>query len=133
MKKFRVISLFLALIVLCSCGGEMQTAVYNEDTTLGDGNKTLTVLVTDAEKTITFTIKSDAKTVGEALSEHNLIAGENGQFGLYIKMVNGVRADFEKDGAYWGFYGKNGEYLNSGVDTTELNDGDTYELKYTKG
>ncbi|MBR5479349.1 MAG: DUF4430 domain-containing protein [Clostridia bacterium] len=133
MKRTGVLSLFLALLLLCSCSGTFETAVYNEDATLGTGLKTLTVLITDAEKTITFTIKTDAETVGEALTEHNLIAGEKGQFGLYIKMANGVRADFEKDGAYWGFYGKNGEYMNSGADTTEFADGDTYELKYTKG
>lgn len=132
MKKLRILPLMLALVFLFSCG-DMETAVYDEDTTLGDGAKTLTLLVTDAEKTLTFTIKSDAKTVGDALSEHNLIAGEAGQFGLYIKMVNGVRADYDKDGAYWGFYDKNGEYMMSGVDTTALNDGDTYELRYTKG
>ena len=132
MKKLRILPLLMALLFICSCGA-METAVYDTDTTLGDGTKTLTLLVTDAEKTLTFTIKSDAETVGDALSEHNLIAGEAGQFGLYIKMVNGVRADYDKDGAYWGFYDKNGEYMMSGVDTTELNDGDIYELKYTKG
>ena len=132
MKNLRMLSLLMALVFICSCGN-METAVYNEDTVLGEGAKTLTLKVTDTEKTITFTIKSDAKTVGDALSEHKLIAGEAGQFGLYIKMVNGVRADYDKDGAYWGFYDKNSEYMMSGVDTTELNDGDTYELKYTKG
>ncbi len=133
MRKIRLLPLLLAFLLLVSCGGELKTAVYNEDTTLGNGAKCLTVKVVDAEeKTITFTINTDAETIGDALFEHKLIAGENAQYGLYIKMVNGVRADFEDDGAYWGFY-KNGEYMNSGVDTTEFADGDTYELKYTKG
>lgn len=133
MKKLKLLPLLLALLFIVSCGGELETAVYDEDTTLGDGSKVLTVkVVDDAEKAITFTIKTDAETVGEALMEHSLIAGENAQYGLYIKIVNGVRADFEDDGAYWGFY-KDGEYMMSGVDTTEFADGDTYELKYTKG
>jgi len=132
-KKLRLLPLLLALLFIVSCGGELETAIYKADTTLGSGAKTLTVkVVDDAEKVVTFTIKTDAETVGEALMEHSLIAGENAQYGLYIKIVNGVRADFEDDGAYWGFY-KDGEYMNSGVDTTEFADGDTYELKYTKG
>ena len=133
MQKLSIVSLLLALFMLCSCTSAGETAVYKEDTTLGNGSKVLTVKVTDTEKTITFTINTDAKTVGDALSEHNLISGEQGQFGLYIKVVNGTRADFDKDGAYWGFYDKNGGYMNSGVDTTAIKDGDVYELKYTKG
>ena len=60
-----------------------------------------------------------------------LIEGEEGPFGLYVKKVNGVEADFDKDGTYWAFY-INGEYAMSGVDTTKITEGEQYKLEYTK-
>lgn len=109
------------------------TAKYTEDVTLGEGSKTITVTVKDHEgKAVVFTIKTDAKTVGDALLENELIAGDEGQFGLYVKVVNGLRADYDKDHAYWGF-NVNGETSLTGVDMTDITDGGVYELVYTVG
>lgn len=107
------------------------TARYTEDTTLGEGSKTITVTVKDNEgKAVVFTIKTDARTVGAALMENELIAGDEGQYGLYIKVVNGLRADFDKDKAYWGF-NIDGQMAMTGVDMTDITDGGNYELVYT--
>ena len=111
--------------------GLWADADYVEDTTFGNGAKTVQVEVKVGEESITFTIKTDKATLGEALFEHNLIAGEQGAYGLYIKKVNGITADYDIDQSYWGLY-KNGEYMMSGVDTTEISDGEHYELVYTK-
>ena len=111
--------------------GLWADADYVEDTTFGSGAKTVLVEVKVGEESVTFTIKTDKTMLGEALIEHNLIAGEEGPYGLYIKKVNGITADFDIDQSYWGFY-KNGEYMMSGVDTTEIADGEHYELVYTK-
>lgn len=112
--------------------GAWQTASYTSDTTLGEGSKTLIVKVEAEEQSITFTIKSDAETVGEALLECELIDGEEGPYGMYIKAVNGIVADYDIDQTYWSF-NKGGEYMTTGVDQTELVDGDSYELVKTKG
>ena len=37
---------------------------------------------------------------------------------------------YDADGLYWAFY-KSGEYLMTGVDTTEIADGEQYELVCT--
>lgn len=143
MTKKRVLTGLVVVLCLCSiltacakqpaAGENNGTATYSEDVALGEGAKTLTVKVVDnEEKEITFTIHTDAQTVGEAMMEHNLLAGDMGEYGLYIKVVNGVRADYDADGAYWGFF-RGGEYMMSGVDTTTFADGDAYELVYTKG
>ena len=58
----------------------------------------------------------------------NLIAGEQGDYGLYVKTVNGITVDFDKDGKYWAFY-VGGEYAMSGVDSTEITAGSTYAFK----
>ena len=102
------------------------TAVYTEDTELGEGSKTFTFIATAAEDNkVTFTVHSDAATVGEALLALNLIAGEESSYGLYVKTVNGVTADYDTDGHYWAFY-IDGEYASTGVDATELTDGAVY-------
>ena len=138
MKK--VISIALVIICLFSlaaCGSKADTpdlwkdALYQEDTTLGEGAKTLVVEVTAAEKTVTFTVKTDKDTVGAALLEQNLIAGDQGEFGLYIKKVNGITADYDIDQTYWAF-SINGEYAMAGVDTTTITEGVTYQLARTK-
>ena len=111
--------------------GIWADAKYTEDTELGKGSKTVKVVVEAEEKKITFTIHTDETILGDALMAHELVEGENGDFGLYIKKVNGMLADYDVDQTYWGFY-QNGEYMMTGVDTTEFADGDQYELVRTK-
>ena len=111
--------------------GLWASATYLKDTTFGEGAKTVTVKVIVEDKSVTFTIKTDAETLGEALLAHNLIAGDQGDFGLYVKVVNGITADYDVDQSYWGF-SKNGEYMMTGVDGTAIADGEVYELTYTK-
>ena len=108
-----------------------QDALYTEDTELGDGEKTLLIDVVAEDKAVTFTIHTDEKTVGAALQHHNLIEGENSAYGMYVKVVNGITADYDVNKAYWSF-NKDGEYMQTGVDVTEFADGDSYELVYTK-
>lgn len=111
--------------------GLWASATYLKDTTFGEGAKTVTVKVIADGKSVTFTVKTDAETLGDALLSHNLIAGDEGQYGLYVKVVNGITADYDVDQSYWGF-SKNGEYMMTGVDGTAIADGETYELTYTK-
>ena len=111
--------------------GLWANATYLEDTAFGEGAKTVTVKVIAEDKSVTFTVKTDAKTLGEALIEHGLIAGDMGDYGLYIKYVNGIRADYDLDKRYWNFT-KNGEYMMTGADMTEISDGEAYEFTYAK-
>ena len=78
-----------------------------------------------------FDIESDKETVGEALKEHELISGEEGAYGIYIKSVNGITADYNVDKSYWAFE-KGGEQMMTGVDDAKISDGDRYALVYTK-
>ena len=110
---------------------ENDTGVYETDTTLGSGSKTLTVVIEDTQKSVTFTILTDKATVGEALVEHKLIDGENSEFGLYIKVANGTVADYDVDQSYWAFY-IGDDYAMTGVDSTAIEEGVTYRLVYTK-
>lgn len=111
--------------------GLWKDAAYISDTELGEGATTVTVLVKADERQVTFTIHTDKTTVGEALQEHNLLEGEESEYGLYAKEVNGIVADYDVDQYYWAFY-INGEYAMSGVDTTNIEEGVTYCLERTK-
>ena len=89
-------------------------------TGIGEGEKSFLFTVVDLEgKTQIFLVSTNAETVGEALTENGIIEGEDGPYGLYVKKVCGIEADYEKHGKYWAFY-VNGEYAMSGVDTTKI-------------
>ena len=112
---------------------EAQTVADSKQTVLGEGETVFAFIVVDKDGNETaFEIHTDKTTVGEALLELELIAGEFGDYGLYVKTVNGITADWDVDGTYWGFY-IDGEYAMSGVDTTDIVAGSTYTFKVEKG
>ena len=108
---------------------QVTTSSQAEKTVMGEGEKSFDFSVTDADGNETsFEIHTNKATVGDALLELELIDGEDSEYGLYVKTVNGITVDYDKDGKYWAFY-VNGEYANSGVDTTEISEGSTYSFK----
>lgn len=103
--------------------GDIQT------TQLGEGSTKFTFSVVDKEGNETlFEIHTDQETVGKALLELDLIAGEESAYGLFVKTVNGITADYDKDGVYWAFY-INDEYAQTGVDSTTITEGDSYSFR----
>ena len=107
---------------------ETETAV----TVLGEGETKFLFTVVDKDGVENaFEIHTDKEIVGEALLELGLIEGEEGEFGLFVKAVNGIVADYEVDKTYWAFY-VNGEYAMSGVDTTIIEEGTSYMFKVEK-
>ena len=135
--KLLIYTVILVLICVCfaGCAGKAtnngSTAVYSEDTELGTGSKTINVDVIADGKTVTFTINTDKETLGEALTEHNLISGEQGSYGMYVKVVNGITADYVVNQTYWSL-SEDGEPLQTGVDSTKISDGKHYEITLTK-
>ena len=89
-------------------------------TVVGEGATVFDFTVTDKDGNVTaFEIHTDKTIVGEALQELGLLEGEESQYGLFVKKVNGITADYDVDKTYWAFY-INGEYAMSGVDTTTI-------------
>ena len=125
--------LIAALAVsITGCGEDPQTpAVTNTAPaqTVGTGKTAFTFTVTDPDgKTTAFTVNTDAETVGQALLDVGLIAGEDGAYGLYVKTVNGLTLDYDKDGKYWAFY-ENDVYAAASVEKTAVTPGATYGFK----
>lgn len=137
MKRTLTLALTLLLtlsLLSCSLFGNKdvwQDAVYTEDTTLGEGAKTVTVELEVEDHLITFTVLTDETVLGDALLAVDLIAGEESQYGLYVKVVNGMTADYDKDGHYWSLL-IDGDYAMTGVDSTEITEGTVYRLVYAK-
>ena len=101
-------------------------------TVKGEGKTKFSFSVTDKDgNTADFEIRTDKTIVGEALQELGLIEGDESEFGLFVKKVNGITADYDIDKTYWAFY-INGAYANSGVDTTEIKEGESYAFKVEK-
>ena len=100
-----------------------------EGSILGEVSTKFDFTVVDKEGGVTaFEIHTNKETVGEALLELKLIAGEEGQYGLYVKTVNGITADYDKDGVYWAFY-INDEYALTGVASTKIDESAHYSFK----
>ncbi len=115
-------------------GANISSAVSasSEVKEMGEGKNSFSFIVTDKDgNKSSFLINTDKTIIGEALQELGLLSGEEGQFGLYVKTVNGISADFDTDGCYWAFY-VDGKYGNSGVDTTEYKEGSVYEFRVEK-
>lgn len=100
--------------------------------TVGEGETQFDFLVTDGDGNVSqYDVHTDETTVGDALQNLGLIDGEDSEFGLYVKTVNGVTLDYDADGAYWAFY-VDGEYATAGVDATEIVPGAAYEFRAEK-
>ena len=99
-----------------------------------EGSKSITIEVIDnAAKSTVYSLKTDAQYLLQAMEEAEglTFSGTEGQFGLMIDTVNGEKADYSVDGAYWSLI-VNGNYGNYGVSEQPVEDGDTFSIVYTK-
>ena len=113
-------------------GGQGTAKAIENGAVYGEGEKSFTFTVVDGEgNEVSCEVRTDKTVVGDALLELGLISGENGPYGLYVKNINGITADYDVNGTYWAFY-IDGEYAMSGVDVTDIVEGSTYTFKVEK-
>lgn len=118
--------------ITTEASSEGSTADPSAPTVKGEGATVFYFNVVDKDGNQTkFEIHTDKTTVGEALLELGLIEGEQGDYGLYVKKVNGITADYDVDGTYWAFY-VGDDYGMTGVDQTNVEAGTTYAFKVSK-
>lgn len=132
----KILSLALALLLMasliaCAPTDPWQDAVYTTNTDLGEGPTAFLFKVVVGEHNVTFTINTDQEILADALLGHELISGENGPYGIYIKVVNGITADYDINGAYWAL-SINGTAASQGASSVVIEDGATYTMTYTK-
>lgn len=118
-----VFAVLIAATVLCTACTQAEPQV---------GVKTITVqIIVDGQDTVTKSITTEAEYLREALDGENLLIGEEGPYGLFVKTVNGITADDAKQ--QWWCFTKGGADLFTGVDTTPIADGDTFEITLKTG
>lgn len=141
MKRLLIISLTLLMLIMSSLmivscvdknGGGQGDMLYTEDTTLGTGDTTFTLIVEHInDKKITFTINTNEAILSNALTGVGILQGHDSTYGLYIDSVNGVTHDFNVDQTYWAIY-EGDEYAQTGIDGITIVNGATYKLVASK-
>ena len=106
--------------------GLWKDATYRKDVTVGQGSKEVKINVEIEKQIITITVKTDKEKLGDALFAESLINNAS-----FFDTLNGVKADWDKDQAYWAFY-KGEEYMMAGVNDTTISGGESYRFVYTK-
>lgn len=106
-----------------------ETTAASEDTTAALCNIKVTIVHKDGTEKVLEYSTSEAY-LGALLQAEGVIEGNDGPYGMEITTVDGEKAVYDEDKAYWALY-ENGEYALQGIDTTPIKDGGEYKLEYT--
>ena len=121
-KKIGVWALVALMLLCCACGAKPAAS----------SSKELSILVIHSDTSaVQHQITTEADNLGDALVEAALVEGDQTEFGLFITAVDGEIADMAAE--EWWNITKDGEPLMTGVDSTPIADGETYELVFMIG
>jgi len=130
MKNNKKVALLACLfLVVAAVFGAVFFALRPTGTE-GAKSFTLEVVLADGSST-EHKVSTDAEFVGEALLAEGLIAGDSGDYGLFITTVNGVTANSANQ--EWWCLTVNGAEWMYGIDQTPVTDGGHYELTLMVG
>lgn len=128
-NRTMIVTIVVVAILLATMVGIYLS--YRPNPIRGCKNLTVTVVHADGNEK-QFTYRTDKEYLGALLTEEGLITGTEGAYGLMMESVDGERAVWKQDGAYWALYaGEN--YAATGVDETPIHDADAFRLVYTVG
>ena len=128
MKNKKVLFAAIALVVVI---GLMIGVWFATRPQTQQGSKEITVQVVHMDGSIkSFTYRTDEEYLDKVLLAENLIAGYEDQYGFVVETVDGERADWQLDNAYWAIYiGE--EAATTGISGVVVTDGAGYKLVYT--
>lgn len=151
MKKLFAILLAVSMVLSLAACGSVGQLINKDNTPAGTADQaentnnatagttdqaentlmSITVVVVHKDGTSKeFQYETDEPFVGKVLEDAGLISGNVGQYGLEILTVDGEKAVYAEDNAYWALY-EGEEYALQGIDTTPVKDGGIYKLVYT--
>ena len=117
-----LLALLMTVTVFAGCGQRGGS---------GD-KKTVSVTVTHKDgSTKDFTYETTEEMLGPALVSEKLIEGEEGQYGLFVKTVDGYTVD--ESNQEWWCLTVDGETAMTGIDSTPIEEGKKYGLVLTVG
>ncbi len=131
MKWNKKLSSFILCVVLTVAIALSAIGCNGKQEETPSGGKQEVKSQTETEVKDEESAQEDDSVLGTGDTVFSLIEGEEGEYGLYVKTVNGITADYDEDGTYWAFY-INGEYAQTGVDATPVAEGETYSFKVEK-
>ena len=123
-KKILTISLSTLVILIVIFAS--MFFIFKPKTQAGEKQFTLTVVVS-SQDIRNYNLKSNEEYLGAALKDEGIISGvESPETGIFITSVDNITAD-ENNREYWQL-NKDNVPLETGVDSTVLNNGDDYEF-----
>ena len=129
-KKLRNSIIAVVLLLAVAVGALLVWQHFRPQPQAGGKSIVFTVVHGD-ESTREISIRTDAENLRGALEQESLIAGDESEYGLFVKTVDGETAN-DEDQEWWCFT-KGGEMLMTGVDDTMIADGESYEATLTVG
>jgi hypothetical protein len=126
-KKGLIIALSIVLVAIIAVFGAL---IITQSDRFQKGDKDITVTIVYKDKTEKeFEISTDAENLGDALLEKGLVTEEEHKAGYY-NTIDGVRADYTLDKAWWCFT-QDGEMMTLGANDAPIADGDNFEITHT--
>lgn len=129
MNKKKVIGAVVVALIIVG----MFAAYFAFSGGTSEGKKEIKIEVINSKmESKVYEVKTEAEFLRQAMEETEGLEfeGEEGQYGLEIQSVNGEKAIYAEDGAYWCIM-VNGAYGNYGADQQPVEDGDEFQLVYT--
>ena len=131
MKKARILAFVLCVSLVAASAAFMSCEKKDEGTVLGSGKTSFTLKITDKEGAVReYTVKTDEKTVGDALIKIGYIPEESKDAG-YFEKLDGVEGVTDEEGNMWFWlFDVNGTPQDVGVFDVEVKAGDVYGFTY---
>ena len=128
-KNKRNLIAVLALVAVLALAGAVY--LFTRPSTAAGEKHIVVEVVDESGSSKEFTYDTDEEYLRGVLEEAGLIAGDESDYGLFVKTVDGYTAN-DANQEWWCFT-KGGEQVNTGVDTTPIADGDHFEITLTTG
>jgi hypothetical protein len=126
-KKGLIIALSIVLVAIIAVFGAL---IISQSDRFSKGDKDITVTVVYKDKTEKkHEISTDAENLGDALLEKGIVTEEEHKTGFY-PTIDGVRADYTLDKAWWSFT-QDGKMMTVGANDAPITDGDSFEITHT--
>ena len=153
-KLFALLLAVMMLMSLAACGAEEPAEAPAEDSAVTESaapeaapaeeesaeeapadaeavkNLAITVVHGDGSSKL-IEVSTKAENLREALEPEGIIAGDESEYGLFVKTVDGETADDSKQ--QWWAVSKDGVMTETGVDGVMIADGESYEFTLTTG
>ncbi|MCR5108404.1 MAG: DUF4430 domain-containing protein [Lachnospiraceae bacterium] len=128
--------IIIASVVLCVLIAVFAIVYKMNKPSANAGSKDIVIEVTGSDgKSTEYDISTDSQYLIEAMDELAgngsgfSYSGSDSEYGIVIESINGEKAIFDQDNAYWALY-VNGEYAQNGAGSQPVESGSTYTWTY---